>query len=199
LHTCRQVFLKHGFKAVYLFGSQVYQNTSPKSDFDFIVIGDGNLEDLKAVLPENSDISVYSEEQFIDAVEKHHLDALECLCSRPIYSELSIEFSINLDRLRRDISSRCSNSWVKCKKKLNPTNNSYDPYRAKKSAWHSLRMLMFGIQLARFGKIVDFTEANQYYDEVMKCETWSDVRESLEDTLKYYRHIFRIHAPKEEK
>ena len=45
----------------------------------------------------------------------------------------------------------------------------------KKSLFHSLRLLDFGIQLYQNGKIIDFTSCNKFYKDIM------ELKESNED------------------
>jgi hypothetical protein len=42
--------------------------------------------------------------------------------------------------------------------------------RGTKSIFHSLRILMFGIQIIEYNKIVDFSEANAYWKEISQIE-----------------------------
>ena len=44
----------------------------------------------------------------------------------------------------------------------------FDLYRGQKSLFHSLRIMMFGIQIARDGRITDYHEANHLWDEIYK-------------------------------
>jgi hypothetical protein len=51
-----------------------------------------------------------------------------------------------------------------------------DYYIGVKSLFHSLRIPMFGIQIAKTGKIYDFSEANFIYDKIFSKEwTWEEL------------------------
>ena len=69
------------------------------------------------------------------------------------------------ERIRRQFSRTSSNSWVKAKKKLT-VPGSFAPRIAKKSLWHSLRILMFGTQMLEHGRIADMSVANGLWDEI---------------------------------
>lgn len=74
-------------------------------------------------------------------------------------------FILDKAALRVEVSSKTSNSWVKCKKKLEAEN---DYVTGIKSLFHSFRMPIFGIQIAKYGKIVDYSEANSMWFEDFK-------------------------------
>ena len=89
-------------------------------------------------------------------------------------------FKMNIDHsaLRREISARSSNSWVRCKKKL--TVETDQSAIAIKSLFHSFRIPMFGIQIAKYGRIVDYTEANDlWYNDIklllLEDRSWNHV------------------------
>lgn len=65
--------------------------------------------------------------------------------------------------LRIAFSQKASHSYVKAKKKLVVEK---DNRRGKKSLFHSLRIIDFGIQLAKYGKIQDFKS---------KVDVWNDI------------------------
>jgi hypothetical protein len=51
-----------------------------------------------------------------------------------------------------------------------------DYYIGVKSLFHSLRILMFGIQIANTGKIFDFSVANSIYYKIMSKDwTWEEL------------------------
>lgn len=103
------------------------------------------------------------------------------------------EFVLDLEQLRRSISGVVSNSWVKAKKKM----AQGDDYIGRKSMWHSLRILMFGIQVAKYGKIVDFSEANEYYDDIVKGNApYSELVKVYKPIMNAKQSEFRVLCPK---
>jgi hypothetical protein len=92
-------------------------------------------------------------------------------------------FKLNNSLLRNEISAKSSNSWVKASKKLTVEKNS--EYIGKKSLWHSLRIVIFGIQIATKGKIVDYTAANYLYNEIINSgnDDWSYYKDKYQSVF----------------
>ncbi|CAF0920801.1 unnamed protein product [Adineta steineri] len=57
---------------------------------------------------------------------------------------------------------------------LVPINYSF--YKTKKLIWHSIRLLYFGINVKRFGQLIDYTAANYLYEDLLAIEShkWID-------------------------
>ena len=66
---------------------------------------------------------------------------------------------ITKTKIRNSFSHVASNSFVKCKKKIE-VEASYDPHTGRKSLWHSLRIVDFGIQILKHDKIIDYSSVN---------------------------------------
>ena len=103
---------------------------------------------------------------------------------------------INVALLRESLSRKASNSWVKSKKKLQPLSPDYAPKIGKKSAWHALRIIMYGIQLATVGKIENIVCANGIYQSIMQCGEWADIDLQFRQTYNSLSTEFRKVAPK---
>lgn len=158
---------------VIIFGSQVYGTYDAASDWDIIMVANNSVEAIelkKTVQDEFSynlqtrtiryNIHIYTPDRFKKDLEWHRMNNLECIFA-PDWAKLKedkkFDFKINLAKLRHATSHVSSNSWVKCKKKL----LIEDEYRtAIKSFYHSIRIPMFAAQIARYGRITDFTAAN---------------------------------------
>ena len=74
-------------------------------------------------------------------------------------------FNLDTWKLRQVCYQIVSNVWAKCHKKL-VVEEDYDLYRVQKSLFHSLRILMFATQISQHGRIVDYSEANKYSEEI---------------------------------
>lgn len=162
---------------IIMFGSVIYKTDSPKSDMDYIVIVNDNFKIEKDQFKVgNEDFSFYKESDWltmmyncdIRCLETESCDMYAWIKGKPYYY-LSL---LDYNKVRSSISKTASNSWVKCKKKYT-IEADYDPYKAKKSLFHSLRILMFGIQIMKYGTIINFEEANYLYNEIVK-DTWND-------------------------
>ncbi len=201
--------------SVYLYGSTVYGTANPKSDFDLIVVVD-RKDDV--TIPARAialareyykrlfgtfDANVYTEEEFLRGLAGMEISFLECVNNVRSYSnEGTLIFGkmhkmpkIDLPTLRDSISRKASNSWVKAKKKLT-VQEDYAPLIGKKSAWHAIRIIDFGIQLATTGKIHDITSKSLEFFDVMDCETWEEIDEKFRKMYNELSTEFRKVAPK---
>ena len=118
------------------------------------------------------------------------------------FETINFDFELDLDSLRRSISAIASNSWVKSKKKIAINEH----YIGKKSLFHSLRIVDYGIQISTEGKIVSFTKTystilEKYgtYElllwEIMSLNTWEELKEKYQEIANKLRTEFRIVAP----
>jgi predicted nucleotidyltransferase len=166
---------------VYIFGSRVYGTSSAKSDWDIIMVANNSVESTELPLKSGLyNIHVYTPKKFQEDLNWHRINNLECIFApdwAKLKEDMKFEFKLDLPKLRHSISHISSNSWVKWKKKLDQD----DYYIGIKSLFHSIRIPMFGIQMAKYGKIVDFTEANYIWDEL----TFKKLDSYMRDKLKW--------------
>lgn len=177
---------------VYQYGSIVYGCHTSKSDTDFIVVVDSDEDLYYSVREDESDYTVYSKSAFIEKIREHHISALECIFQTPDDPFLKY-FKYDSEKLRRNISAISSNSFVKCKKKL----RDGEEYIGKKSVFHSLRILMFGIQIAINKKIVDYSEANELLPTIMAMKDWEEIKFVCKPIFNELKTDFKIVAPLE--
>lgn len=201
--------------SIYLYGSVVYGVARLNHDYDLIVIvkesGKTTASDVVKVFRENLnikdhrqiDINFYTEDEFVAALEGMEISFLECVNNISanfgqtlVYGKKFEMPKIDIALLRSAISKKVSNSWVKSKKKLIEDSYDFAPYIGKKSAWHALRILMFGIQLAQYGKIVNIAVANGLFSEVLNCETWNEIDSKYRKLFNSLSSEFKLVAPK---
>lgn len=164
-------------KNIYIFGSHCYKVASDKSDYDILIIANTPYEETEIVV-DNFNIHILTLNRFLEGLRQFNIRNIECLLSPYIIQEeIKIALEIKIPGLRHSISHICSNSWVKAKKKL----EQGDYYIGIKSLFHSLRIAMFGIQLATYGEIKDWTCANWIWN-VIKSKTWT-----FEELDNYFR------------
>lgn len=164
----------------FTYGSKVYGTYDELSDNDYIcvVTDDFDVEDKQQLNLEDGDISVYHESTFLSFIEAHEISILECLWldSKFVIGNLSKQeeyrnyFKLNTKILRESISGKCSNSWVKAKKKMT-VEKDYNFRTAIKSLYHSIRMFDFGIQIATSGKIVDYQSTKYVWDKIKSIDS----------------------------
>lgn len=177
---------------VYPYGSVVYGCHTPQSDTDFIVVVASDEDIYYSVSEDDSDYTVYSRKTFIEKIREHHISALECIFQQPDDPFLRY-FKYDSEKLRRNISAISSNSFVKCKKKM----REGEEYIGKKSMFHSLRILMFGIQIANYNRIVDYTIANELLPTIMNMKDWEEIKLMNQPIFNDLKSAFKILAPLE--
>lgn len=206
--------------SVYIYGSHVYGTANHGSDYDFIaVVKDKhdlrlNSEVIK-IAKENlgiemkksiqADVNAYTEEEFLTALNDMEISFLVCvnlwvhghsIANRTLVYGKNYEMpKLDLRKLRESISKKASNSWVKSKKKLQPLSVDYAPKIGKKSAWHALRILAFGSQLAKHRKI-NVECMNEIYDSIMACDSWQEIDMQFRSVYNHLSTEFRKVAPK---
>ena len=156
------------------YGSTIYGVNHKHSDIDFL--------EMKS----EEDIA-----DFYQRLEDHDPVAVE------VALRYLIPFEINLAKLRKSFSAKASNSWVKAKKKLEV---EHDYYIGKKSLWHSLRLLIFGISIAQSvtkKEELDFAIANFLYDRIVNNprNDWAYFKAEYQETYNKLRSDFRKVAP----
>lgn len=182
---------------VYIFGSRVYGTSSNDSDWDIIMVANNSVESTE-IRRGLYNIHVYTPDKFKADLDWHRINNLECIYA-PDWAKLKEtikydNFKIEPIKLRHAISHISSNSWVKCKKKLNVAD---DYYTGIKSLFHSIRIPMFGSQIMQHRKITDFSCANFIWNKLKK-DRWN--WERIEDEFKLLHNSvlteFRKNAPK---
>lgn len=178
---------------VYQYGSIVYGSHTPDSDSDYIVVVDSDEPLLYySVREDDSDYTIYSPSYFIKKIKEHNISILECIFQSEDDPFVK-HFTYNPENLRRSISAISSNSFVKCKKKI----RDGEPYIGKKSMFHSIRILMFGIQIAKYGKIVDYREANELLPIIMNMSEWDEIKFVCQPIYNELKSEFKLLVPLE--
>lgn len=177
---------------VYPYGSIVYGCSTKNSDSDYIVVVDSDEHLYYSVREDEADYTVYSKPTFIEKIQEHHISALECIFQKDDDPFLKY-FKYDAEKLRRNISAISSNSFVKCKKKM----REGEEYIAKKSMFHSLRILMFGIQIANYKKIVNYKVANEILPTIMDMKDWDEIKFTCQPIFNELKSAFKILAPLE--
>lgn len=188
---------------IYHWGSRVYGCSTAQSDWDFIcVMPDGWIE------KNNTDqcFTVMSDMEFTfnfesvtswqEKIGSNAIEALECsfLPSKFVVKEnKKFPITIDYDKVRHTISRVSSIAWVKGLNKLS-VHKDYNQYVGRKSIWHSLRLFMFGIQIMKYDKIVDYTEGNIYYDDIIHHVFPADIKEAEGFKALYQGTYNRLHS-----
>lgn len=130
----------------------------------------------------------------------HHITALECYFLPQIHTyhcDQTFDFKLNLQQLRKSISEKASHSWVKAKKKFE-IEDDRKIYIGKKSLFHSMRIIDFGIQIARYGKIEYYNSGVDLWLRIkdIQSEKWKDYEAEFKPLFNEMMSEFRKWAPK---
>lgn len=183
---------------VYLYGSNVYGTANEESDVDYIYVVDHQDKSEDQLLLGKTNITIHPAEYFQHKLNNHDVSALECyFLPEKFKIELhKFNFKLDLEKLRRSFSEKSSNSWVKAKKKI----DVHQEYKlGKKSLFHSLRIVNFGIQIAQFGKVENYAAANQWWQRIdsQNFKTWQEYKDTWQKTYNSLHSEFRSLAPLE--
>jgi len=193
---------------VYFYGSHNYKTNNDDSDMDYIIVYDQD-DDISDTIKATAggvelNATLISPEYFQKLIDKHDISVLESLNIQEKYKfeRKYFSYDIDLSKLRESISSTSSNSWVKCKKKL----AQGDDLIGYKSLFHSLRILDFGIQLAKHAKIVSFDKPvsnslkynnfSELLNEIKSKKDWDDIYDKYKKVYNSLRTEFKLIAPK---
>lgn len=181
-------------RAIYRYGSRVYGTQNQDSDYDFVIVASNQLEhEEKKVALGNSllNIQIITHDKFQRNLESYDILALECIflpAEHVIFQKAPISFDINNKKLSKSLLSESFVTWRNAKLKL----EQRDIRRGLKKIFHSLRVLYFANQIAEHGKIVDYSEANNLFEEIQNCdeldweffkEKYLPLKKELEDKL----------------
>ncbi len=152
---------------VYIFGSRVYRTYSDNSDWDIIIVANNSVEAIE-IKSDLYNIHIYTPKKFQEDLDWHMPKNIECYFApdwAKLQENIKFNFTLDIKKLRHATSHVSSNSWVKCKKKLEQD----DYHIGIKSLFHSLRIPIFSTQLVKTGQI-DFTSANFIWNKLNKVD-----------------------------
>ena len=166
--------------SIYLSGSQVYGTNTLNSDFDFLVVA-SSLHKHKEFYDGTYNIHVKTPDTFNDELWAHQMLAMECIYA-PYFAKIEGEkllnnFKLDYVKLKRKSLSESYSSWFRAKRML----RDGDVERGMKSIWHSIRILMFALQIMDEGNIYDFSEANGYWEQMVESDgtDWTFFKDML--------------------
>lgn len=167
-------------KSIFLFGSRVYETNRPDSDYDVILVGSSLLE-ASEIKEGKYNIHIHTPDKFKRDLYNHDVHNLECIYAPEnavVYNSEKYPFKLDKNRLKKSFLSASHNSWMKAKNRI----IECDIDGGVKSAFHSMRILMFGIQIAKSGHIINFSEANHIWksmDQFEESYEWQPFKEEF--------------------
>ena len=209
LCTILESIVGHKLYNVYMYGSRVYGTDRPDSDYDYIVVADTETKKIDGITGKINgkevNITAYSPKEFQAQIDNHEISVLECYFLNQgekkkdecvLKEELRFSFELDKGKLREAISAKCSNSWVKAKKKLT-VEADYDELIAKKSLWHVFRMYSFGVQIAESGSIFDYHRTHRMLEEILNDSAdWEELQGKWQLVRNAFATDFKACAPK---
>jgi predicted nucleotidyltransferase len=165
---------------IYLFGSHLHGTANSDSDYDFIAILDpeqyfdgSDMYEFTHVINDQMisiNINTYHIRYFVDCLlREQQVWAITC-CFTPydfIYKQnRPLSCVIDLTKLKKSALNEAGRNLGRAKRlwSENDLNRKYD---SKKNIIHGFRKLYYARQLINHSKIVDFTEGNHLYDEII--------------------------------
>lgn len=191
---------KYTLVGLYGYGSRVYGTADAESDYDFIAVVEEPVGQLDGISCAMGDITIYDTATFQRRIDEHEISVLECLfleSQQLLITFSKVKFELDLAVLRRAISAKSSNSFVKAKKKMTVPDD-FNIRISKKSLFSSLRIINFGLQISKHGRIVDYTAANSYWTEISEnpSQDWEDYKKRYQPIYNEMMSEFRMFAPK---
>lgn len=152
--------------AMYPYGSRVYGTFRPDSDYDYIVIL--NTERTQEQIIKNKDsFNIISKKEFQIALNNHETWALECYflpeSQVVIKPKEPWNFIFSVDKLKTYFIQKMNQEWLKSETKFSKQNI----LAAKKSLFHAFRVGLFGLQILKYNKLVNYEEANPLWNFII--------------------------------
>lgn len=190
-HIIEELGIKEEIIAIYPYGSRVYLNHTEYSDHDFVIVAKSTLESgaFKNNATSNKDFTIqgtlYSRAGFTDAINNYEMPAMECMSLEPEQIILKKwPFKINnwneKDMIKKVIQKASASRHIADKQ----AKSGFED-RAARGMFHALRILHFGLQLKEHQKIVNFSECNELYADMMRVDD-EDFEDGDFDTRDYY-------------
>jgi hypothetical protein len=160
------------------FGSRVYGTHAENSDHDYLAIVPAGRRRMRGEGYRRGavNIQVYNCHEFQEQLHKHQVHAVEAYFLPGGPCRETFEFHLDPRKLRAEWLRKSSHSFVKAKKKFLAEG---DAPAGRKSLFHALRIVEFGIQLARTGRLTDYAAANHWWREIRERpeEDWAPYRD----------------------
>lgn len=153
-------------RAAFRVGSRVYGTAGPRSDHDYVVVLVHPAQRQDLLFAEGVNVTLHGVRSFEAALNDGSVFAFEALFAPPPHrlKEPVPPFSYRLDR-KRLCESAVARSTSDYEKARNRFSEEIDPSRKK--LFHSLRVPLFALELARTGKIANFAAAGEYFEDIM--------------------------------
>jgi predicted nucleotidyltransferase len=154
-------------KNIYLYGSRVYGTATGDSDYDVIVVAN-SMDEEREIVSGELNIHVLTPDKFIRDLKELDSRNLECVFA-PDHAKImekvnyiDANFSIKPEHMKFKAMQQSFNRFHTAKLKM----IDGDTHRGSKNLFYSFKILLFAQQILKHGKIIDFTEANQFWSAI---------------------------------
>jgi hypothetical protein len=178
---------------IYLYGSRLHQCHSENSDFDLFIVY--NIEKINKI-KENEKYQISGHlmdlKTYKSLIENHDAVILLTLWMKNeqiiFETEEMLKYRksvfIDVKRIERsflDVERMC---LLRSKRYFNK-----DKKKSLKNFVHGIRFLIFGNQIVNNGKIDDYTNGNEYFDEIMnfKFNSWEECYQRVKPIFDKFR------------
>jgi len=188
----------------YEWGSLLWKTMDEKSDIDFVVIVDSFKEINENYTFENvyngntykKDVIVISKRTFEELLWEHEEMAMALYFSDGIVNYNPSYFKFDLSKLRKSFSKKYNNSLVKAKKKYTieypKFNSEIELRKSYKSLFHCIRILKFGIALAKYKEDFEMDKfVSQLNDDYKKIKMIYKYNKEWDDIISTFKKVFR--------
>jgi len=190
-HIIKELGITEEILCIYPYGSRIYGTAGEYSDHDFVIVAKSTLESgaFKNNAVSNKDFTIqgtlYSRAGFTDAINNYEMPAMECMSLEPEQIILKKwPFKINgwneKEMIKKVIQKASASRHIADKQ----AKSGFED-RAARGMFHALRILHFGLQLKEHQKIVNFSECNELYADMMRVDD-EDFEDGDFDTRDYY-------------
>jgi hypothetical protein len=155
------------FHAVYRVGSRVYGTAGPTSDEDFAAVLARPDQRQDLAFGDQINVVIHGISTFQRAVDDQSIFALECIFAPTAHVIKApvppFRYTLDRKKLAASATERSTSDWQKAKKRF-----AEEPEASKKKLFHALRVPIFALQLAKTGKLSDYTAANIYFSDIQR-------------------------------
>jgi len=184
---------------IYLYGSRVYGVSSDNSDYDFTIVANNSVENIEYKVFKGGfeyNFHIQTIDYFQEQLNWNEPKTIECLLwsqENTILEKKEFYIDIVKSKYRHAVSHISSNSWVKARKKI---EKEKEYYIGQKSLYHSLRIPMYAAQVMKHGKIIDWSCANGYWNDIMTITDWKTLKDKYKPIHNNIMSEFRELCPK---
>ena len=194
---------KDEIKGIYIYGSRLFGSINDNSDLDYcVVVKDNDLyKDYWQVETPDLDLHILTETEYQKKLNECDDMAMSMYFQRYPIMKYDVNFKVDLPTLRKSISSKANNSFVKFKKKL-LVEADYDVRASIKSLFHSIRLLDFGTHIAHPNLCAFDQDCHgeniEWIEKVFKDtnNNWEEIHKIFKPLFNEYATGFKQVAPK---